>query len=202
MAYLARRRILQEEGADIARRAAEAGGLPWETVGGPSASSTEPSVPEPEPTPRVAPIEPPATPKQMPPEVKAIVERQEEAKAKEEEERRAAEAAAVDEATQPRHGAIPVRCVDFANQDVSQVPPWRISGLLQARRILAEVSGVSQKEDTASTEHTTTRRRRWSVPRAEASSRAATEAVPSGELLVLHNSASPTPTTGVITHVQ
>ena len=75
MAYLARHRILQEEGAEIARRAAEAGGLPWETVGGPSASSTEPSVPEPEPTPRVAPIEPPAIPKQMPPKVKAIVEK-------------------------------------------------------------------------------------------------------------------------------
>ena len=76
MAYLARRRILQEEGEAIARRAAEAEEMPRETVGESSASAAGPSLPEPEPTPRVAPPEPPASPKQMPPGVKATVAKQ------------------------------------------------------------------------------------------------------------------------------
>ena len=88
LAYLARRRILQEEGEAIARRAAEAEEMPRETVGESSAAAAdtapEPagssaSFGEPEPTPRVAPPEP-ATPKQMPADAKATVKEQDEAK--------------------------------------------------------------------------------------------------------------------------
>ena len=87
----------------------------------------------------------PASPKQMPPGVKAAVARQDEAKAKAEEERRAAEAAEADRQTQPRPGAIPSRYVEYANQDEAQIPPWQTYQLSQAQRVLSKVSGIRKR---------------------------------------------------------
>ena len=137
MAYLARRKILQEEGEAIARRAATAEGVLRETVGEPSASSAEPSGPEPEPTPRA---EPPVYAKNVPPGAHVQIARDHEAKIKAQKEKKAAEAAAVDEATQPRQGAVPPRFVEFANR--TQAPPWQTSEIFQAQRVLSKVSGI------------------------------------------------------------
>ena len=168
MAYLARRKILQEEGEAIARRAATAEGVLRETVGEPSASSAEPSGPEPEPTP---PAEPPVYAKSLPPGAHVQIARDHEAKIKAQKEKKAAEAAAVDEATQPRQGAVPSRFVEFANK--TQTPPWQTSEILQARRVLSKVSGIRTREDVTPFESSAG----WS----EVTRRARSQVVASGE---------------------
>ena len=118
--------------------------MPRETVGEPSASSAEPSGPEPEPTPRA---EPPVYAKNVPPGAHVQIARDHEAKIKAQKEKKAAEAAAVDKATQPRLGAVPPRFVEFANR--TQAPPWQTSEIFQARRVLSKVSGIRTREDVA-----------------------------------------------------
>ena len=107
----------------------------------------------------------------MPPGAHVQIAKDHEAKIKAQEEKKAAEAAAVDEATQPRQGAVPPRFVEFANR--TQAPPWQTSEIFQARRVLSKVSGIRTREDVTPFEPSAD----WS----EVTRRARSQGVASGE---------------------